>query len=271
MIRDARGALGALVALLLPLGARAQDADPAEAEEAGDADPLEKYRVPFDVLADRAIGTTSRPSEFDWRASPVELAVLGSFLFELNNFDSGRGGLLARVPSGGLLFEVGVSYVGVFNTPSSRLLSLTPYRQPGRPERMEIDFTVGLPLAEGVVTAAPRFFPAAQMAFVGYVGLRYGLYPTGFRGMRAGQIAGAAFSPQLTGTEIANLDGVRLGSMEVDPGRYGLVVGFGDDVYFSPGLFLSPRVMFSLPLLAPASGTQLRWWGDVSLAVGWAL
>ena len=43
-------------------------------------------------------------------------------------------------------------------------------------------------MAEGVVTVWPRFFPAVQMVFSGYAGLRYTLYPQGFRGMTIGQM-----------------------------------------------------------------------------------
>ncbi|MEQ1506022.1 MAG: hypothetical protein ABMB14_27570, partial [Myxococcota bacterium] len=64
--------------------------------EAPIGDPIDRYRTRFDVLAERAIGSTSVPVAFDWRKSPVELAACGSFLFEQNNFGSGRGGLLVR-------------------------------------------------------------------------------------------------------------------------------------------------------------------------------
>lgn len=242
-----------------------------EAPEEEEGDPLSRYRTRFDVLADRAIGTASTPVEFDWRRSPVHLAATGSYLLELNNFDSARGGIMARLPTGGLLFEFGLSYVGVWDTPSSRLLSLTPYRQPGRPARLELDVTVALPLAEGVVTTAPRFFPAVEMVFNGYVGLRYLVYPSGFAHMTPGKVTEAIFSPAITDVEIDNLDDNRRTSMQVDPGRYGLMLGFGDDIYFAPGLFLSPRALFAVPILAPITETNLLFWADLSLVLGVAL
>lgn len=243
----------------------------APATEQEPEDPLSEHRVSFDVLADRTIGTTTAPVKFDWRRSPAHIAAQGSFLLELNNFDSARGGALVRLPSDGLLFEVGVSYVGVWDTPSSRLLALTPYRQPGRPRRFELDLVAGLPLAEGVVTTFPRFFPAVEMVFSGYAGLRYLVYPTGFAQMKAGKIIEALFSPALTDTEILNLDSERRASMQVDKGRYGLMLGFGDDLYFKPGLFVSPRVLFAVPLLAPITETDLLFFTDLSLAIGVAL
>jgi hypothetical protein len=258
----------ALVVLLLSVSTRARGAEPEVPVEPPVEEALQPYRTPFGVLADRAIGTTSVPVEFNWRTSPLQLAGTGSFLFELNNFNSGRGGVLARFPTGNVLLELGVSGAHVWDTPSSEMLALTPYRQPGHPSRIEVDFVVALPLAEGVVTARPRFFPSVQMVFNAYGGLRYLVHPTGFGGMRVGQVAGALFSPTLTEIEIDNLDEERLDAMQVDPGRYGLMLGFGNDLYFKPGLFVSPRMMFAVPLLAPASQTRLLFFADLSLAVG---
>ena len=77
-------------------------------------------------------------------------------------------------------------------------------------------------------------------------------------------------SPSLTRKEVATLDDRRLDAMQVDTGRYGLMLGLGNDLYFKPGFFVSPRMMFAIPILAPISGTNLLFWGDVELAVGWA-
>ena len=229
---------------------------------------IERYRVPFAVLADRAIGTTSTPVEFDWRRNKVQVGVWGSFLSELNNFNSLRGGALVRLPSKGLIWEVGLSYVAVGDTAASRDLALTPYRQAGRPRRGELDVGVAAPLAEGVVTTVPRWFPAVQMVLQGYVDLRYRVYPTAYRGMTVGEVARSIVDPQLSPLERNNLEEARLQAMTVDRERFGLLMGVGNDFYFKPGLFLSPRVMFSVPLLAPVTETQLLWWSDAQLAVG---
>lgn len=248
------------------------DADAPAQEEAPapDEDVLAEYRLPLETLAERAIGTTSRPVEFDWRGTSAHVALTGSYLVELNNFNSMRGGAILRIPSGGLLVEVGLSYAASWDSPSSRLLALTPYRQPGHPDRGELDVTLGVPLAEGVVTAVPRYFPAVQMVFALYGGFRYVVYPTGFAGLEVGEVAEALFSPQLSDAEIDNLEDARLDSMEVDRGRYGVLAGFGNDLYFASGFFVSPRLLVAVPLLAPATGTELYVWADLSLAVGLA-
>ena len=49
------------------------------------------------------------------------------------------------------------------------------------------------------------------------------------------------------------------------------MVGFGDDLYFKQGLFLSPRVLFAVPILAPATETDSFLGGFFSLAIGVAL
>ncbi len=266
---------GTLVALRLCAVAVAQEkptVPPPESPALPEVeDPLSPYRLRFDTLVERAIGTTSVPSEFDWRRNQVQVAATGSYLVELNNFNSMRGGLLARLPAGGALLEFGASYAAAWDSPSSRQLALTPYRQPGHPARMEIDFALGLPLAEGVVTTAPRFFPALQMVFNGYVGFRYLIYPDGYAHLTAGEVATAIIAPSLSADEIDNLEDVRLKSMQVDPGRYGILVGFGDDFYFKPGVFISPRLMVAIPILAPATQTELYVWADLALAVGVAL
>ncbi|MFT4623604.1 MAG: hypothetical protein ACI8PZ_002260 [Myxococcota bacterium] len=253
-----------LVALLV-VGAApawAQEAEPPP------EDPLSEHRVRFDMLVDRTIGTASSPVAFNWRRTKVQVAATGSFLVELNNFNTLRAGAVVRLPTRKTIVELGLSGVEVWNTQSSRLLALTPYRQPGRPDRMELDVLVGLPLAEGVVTASPRVFPAVQLVVNAYVGVRYSLYPSGWGGMTPGQVFGAILNPGLTDIEIRNLEGARLDAMEVDRLRYGIMAGLGNDLYFEQGLFVSPRMLFSVPLLAPAVGSQLIMQVDLSLAVG---
>jgi hypothetical protein len=239
-------------------------------EEAPVDDSLSPFRTPFPVLVERTIGTASQAVEFDWRRSKVQVATTGSHYFELNNFNSLRAGAMVRLPRETLIYEWGLSYVWVWDTPSSELLAYTPYRQPGRPQRMELDFTVGIPLAEGVVTVAPRWFPAVEMVFNAYANLRYSVYPTAYKGLLLREVAGAIVSPTLSDAEVENLETKRLDAMEVDVGRYGLMGGVGNDMYFRQGFFVSPRVMFAIPILAPASGTDLLFWADLSLSVGMA-
>ena len=276
----------ALSVLLQVSGAFAADPAPAEAPAApsespaapsapavpsSDADdPLAPHRASFAELAERTIGTASQPVEFNWRRSTAQVAVTGDQLYELNNFNSLRAGAMARLPSGNMMVEVGAYYVRTWDTPSSELLALTPYRQPGRPDRMELDLNVGIPLAEGVVTLSPRFLPALQLVLNGYAGFRYLLYPDAFAGMKAGKVFSSILSPSLSQDEIDTLDDRRPDSMQVDSGRYGLMVGVGNDLYFKQGFFLSPRVMFAIPILAPVSNTDLLLWGDFSLGIGLA-
>ncbi|MEL6348999.1 MAG: hypothetical protein AAFV53_38195 [Myxococcota bacterium] len=260
--------LGVFATLAASAPAWSDDAPAAEEPTGEDDDVLAPYRLPFEVLAERAIGTASTPVEFNWRDTTAQIGLSGHHPFELNNFNSIRGGVVGRFPAQTLMFEVGVSYVWVWDSPSSELLALTPYRQPGRPPRTEIDFTIGVPLAEGVVTTYPRFFPAVQLVFSAYAGVRYLLYPTAFSGMRIGEIAGAVFSPTITRSELDNLEDNRLDAMQVDPARYGLLAGVGNDIYFRQGLFISPRLMLAVPILAPATETELLLWADISLAVG---
>lgn len=270
MTHDSLPSAALVVGLLLGgTATAAPDPEPTSEPAPGeDADEFRRYRTPFSVLAERTIGTASQPVEFNWRRTRGQFALTGDQLLELNNFNSMRAGGLFRVPAGGLLCEAGLSYAWVWDTPSSELLALTPYRQPGRAPRVELDLQVGIPLAEGAVTTRPRWLPAAQLVLNGYVGLRYLFYPSSFDGMRAGEVVAAAFSPRFTRTERENLQERRLDAMRLDSARYGLQVGLGNDVYFRQGVFMSPRAMLGLPILAPATRTQLRLSGSLTLAVG---
>lgn len=249
-------------------------ARPAKAD--GDTPPppeedtsLQRYRTPFEVLTERTIGAASRAVRFDWRRSRFQLAITGSQLLELNNFSSGRLGLLLRKPFGDLMAELGVAWVFTGGSPSTDTLALTPYRQVGRPSRLEIDLNAAYPLAEGVATARVGFFPATELVFSFDAGIRYRYYPGELSGQGFGDVAKAILAPRLSSEELDNLEGRRLPGMRIDPSRYDLLLGFSLDLYFGSGGFLSPRVMVA-PSFTGASETKLGWWWELTLGAGWA-
>ncbi len=270
---SARSALACLL-LVFSLGfaplalADTDDSGGETEEESEDEDVLSPYRTPFVVLTERTIGTTSRPVEFDWRRTTVHVGATGTHLFELNNFNSLFAGGTVRAPAGGGIVEASLGWVWVWDTPSSEQLAYTPYRQPGRPDRLELDLAVGYPLAEGVVTAAPRFFPPVELVFSVYGGLGYHIYPGAMKGKRFRERMSAVFSPMLTESELEILEDRRLDAMMVDTGRYGVFVGVGDELYFRQGVFVAPRVMFAVPVLAVAAGSELWFQADLSLTIG---
>ena len=96
---------------------------------------LSQYRAPFDALMLRAIGRTTHRVRYDWRRSTLQLGAHIGLPAELNNFDSLRWGGQLRWATADLLLSVDLSIVRVRDNTSSRLLALTPYRQPGRPSR----------------------------------------------------------------------------------------------------------------------------------------
>jgi hypothetical protein len=268
--RSFAGAAVAAALLVCPLAVAEQDEPEGQDQEEQDDDVLSRYRTPFGVLVERTIGTTSRPVEFDWRRTTVHVAATGNHLFELNNFNSLRAGGMVRSPAGGGIVELDLGWVWVWDTLSSEQLAYTPYRQPGRPARLELDLNLGYPLAEGVVTAAPRFFPPVEMVFTAYAGLGYHIYPGAMKGKRFRERITAVFSPMLSESELELLEERRLDAMQVDTGRYGLFLGVGDELYFRQGVFVAPRVMFAVPVLAPASGSELLFQVDLSLNIGMA-
>jgi hypothetical protein len=233
-------------------------------------DSLARYRTPFETLSERMIGEASRSIRFDWRRKAAAVGVLGSQLLELNNFYSWRLGGFARTPlSSSLMSELAVNWVSTRGSDSTKKLALTPYRQSGRPSRLEVDLNFGFPLAEGVVTAWPGFFPATEMVFSLDAGFRYLYYPGELYGASFLDIAKAAFQPTLTDMEKTNLEKNRLPGMQVDPGRYNLLAGFSTDLYFQSGGFISPRVMLALPIFSGLNESGLQWWWELSLGLGW--
>lgn len=234
-------------------------------EEAPEDKTLERYRTPFEVLNERMIGVASRAVRFDWRKKQLGVGLIGSQLLELNNFRSARFGGLVRRPLGSFMGELAITRVVTWGSPSTEKLALTPYRQSGRPSRLELDLNVGYPLAEGVATARTGFFPATELVFSASAGLRYAYYPGALSGATLSQVAGALISPRLSAKEKANLDGKLLPGMQLDQGRYNLLTGFDLDVYFQSGGFLSPRVMVALPI----TGSDLGLWWELTFSAGW--
>lgn len=233
---------------------------------------IERFRVPVDLLSERMIGTASQAVRFDWRQQTAGVALLGSDLFELNTFNSARAGVSARTPLGGLMGELAVSRVFTWGSTASDQLALTPYRQAGRPSRFELDLNFGVPLAEGVVTARPAFFPVTQLVFSLEAGLRYRLYTQSFSGGSFTDVVKDLFAPKLSDREVAQFKRGELpGGMQVDRGRYDFLLGFALDLYFKSGGFLSPRIMVAPPILSGVTKSGIGSWLEFTLSVGWML
>ncbi len=245
---------------------------PPEKTAAGDVideTTLKAHRTPFEVLSERMIGQASRAVRYDWRKSTVQVAASASLLFELNNFTSGRLGGVIRAPLSGLLIELGVSYVNVWGSDSSFKLSLTPYRQAGRPRRFELDLMAGYALAEGVTTPRLSFIPATELVFMLHLGVRARWYEKELDNTQWDKALGNFFSPRLSDHQVENMEGIRMPGMEIDRTRYDLLVGFSFSVFFQNGAFISPRLMSTTPFVL-LSQSGLGFWWDFTLQLGWS-
>jgi hypothetical protein len=232
---------------------------------------IERYRTPFEALTERPVGEASRAVRFDWRRSLVGFGVLGSSLVELNNYSSFRLGGYVRKALGNVMLDAAVTYVFVTGSDATNKLALTPYRQFGRPNRLEVDINVGYAIAEGVITSRPGLIPAAQLVLTANAGVRYLFYPGGLAGVPALDVAGALFAPRITDAELTNIEKKRNPAMQVDRARYGVLAGFTLDLYFRPGIAVSPRVLMAIPVFAGMDGAGLGWWWELSLGVGASL
>jgi hypothetical protein len=242
---------------------------PATPDVVEDNTTLEQVRTPVQAMTEHFLGSASRPVRFDWRRSFLTFGVTASELIERNNFGSNRIGAFARHAFGDIVVGAAVTYVITTPTTSSQLLSLTPYRQFGRPNHFEIDIDAAYAIVEGVVTPILGFLPPAEMALLAVAGVRYLIYPAGFVDRDLTAIGLDLVSPRLR-DEVVRIERDALPGMVVDPARIHTLVGAELDVYFQPGVFLSPRAMLALPL-GGLNGSGLGLWWELSLAIGYSL
>lgn len=267
----------ALSLALLAVGALAQaPTEPVVGPQAPpgqtpDSTTVERVRTPFEALSERLLGTASRAVRFDWRQKTAAFGLVVSGLFELNNFATARVGGFVRIPYGDFIVELAATRAIVWGSDSTSKLAQTPYRQFGRPNRFELDFNLDYVLAEGVVTPRPSFIPPAQLVFSVTAGFRYLIYTETWRDLIPGDVALAIISPRLGDAEVNNLEAGRLPAMQLDRGRYNLLLGFNLDLYFQPGLYISPRVLLALPVFAGPTGSGLGAWWELSARIGWML
>jgi hypothetical protein len=231
---------------------------------------IETERSTVDALIERAVGKTSRAVRYDWRRGTAQVGIIGALPIELNNFDALRAGIFGRLPTDYLMLELALSYVWVSGSTATESLALTPYRQPARPSHFELDISVGVPLAEGVITPMPGALPAAQLVLKGEGQLRSLMYPGSLAGFDFLEGARAVVRRKLTEEEIANLEDARLPGMQIDPARYSMWGGFSTDIYFASGFFFSQKVLVAIPLLAGPTDTELFFGFELSLSTGFA-
>lgn len=259
-----------LLAVLALAAADARAQTPAPPTDAPPDEPLREHRTVFDALTERAIGLTSRRVRYDWRRDDVQIAAQVGLPVEFNNFNSLRAGGRFRFPSGDFLLELGVAYVWVFGTESTERLALTPLRQPGRPDRLELDFGLAYPLAEGVVTAFTGWVPSTELVLNAHAQVRYLLHPGAYTDLSFTETLQAIFDPELADFEVENLEDDRLPAMEVDRARYTFLAGLGVDLYFQSGLFVTWRTLVATPMLSFLADTELLWGLEFDLAAGWS-
>ena len=231
---------------------------------------LRDKRSTLDALLQSSIGSTTTPLRFDWRDSPVHLGINASQLLELNNFESWRVGALSRLPTKNFLWEFQINYVYVRDSRSSRQLALTPYRQPGRPARFELDVGLNWPVAEGVVTPRFNWLPAVDLTLSAYGGLRYMVYPGIYRFDGFLNTLREFTSVNLSSRELEALEDSRLQSMEVVPNRYFLLAGFSSDIYMPAGAFFNLKTLLHIPFGVNPSTLTPWWWYELSASMGWA-
>ena len=247
------------------------EATPTRPARVVDETSLEDHRTALQALNEHFLGSASRPVRFDWRKSNFALVLRVAEVLERNSFGQWQIGAMGRKAFGDVIVDAGLNAFFAYETPSSQQLALTPFRQAGRPNHFQLEANVGYAVAEGVVTPMVSILPPAELALVAWAGARYLMYVDTFTGSSSfTDVAASLASPRLTEGEIIRLERSGPAGMQIDPARLHGLVGASLDVYLQPGVLVAPRVMVALPLLAPATGTQLGFFWELSIAVGYA-
>lgn len=240
--------------------------------EQADTTTLEAQRLPMRGLPEHFLGSTARAVRFDWRRANAIPLLQVADLVERNNFQQVQANIGVRKAFGDILVEGAVGFFWSNDTTSSLLLAQTPFRQAGRPSHFALDVNVGYPIAEGVVTPVVSWAPPAELVLVAWAGVRYSAFAETFTGGRPLQDIGLDLvAPRLSAIELDRLDSASPDAMQIDTARLQTPVGLSLDVYLQPGVLISPRAMLSIPVLAPVTGTQLGFFWELGLSVGYAL
>ncbi len=253
-----------------PQGGFASDSENAPAPpEGGLAPETRAAAVPIEDAVRTVLGTTSRPVVFDWRRSSGLLQGEISQPVELNNFESRRLTAAVRWPLESGTATTSLSHVSTQGTEATETIARTPYLQTGRPSRWELGLGYDFAFAEGIVTMLPSFLPEAEMVFSISGEMRYLFYPGAWKENKGGQKFSSLFKTEINSTERAWLDSRKPAGMRIDPTRLDFLLGGRLDLFFKPGLFLSPSALIALPFLRAKGGLGL-WW-SLGVGVGYAL
>lgn len=237
-----------------------------------DDESLEAWRTPLQALNEHFLGTASRPVRFDWRRSPAMFVLRLNEVVERNSFGQWQVGAMVRKAFGDILLDGGVNAFFAYETPSSQQLALTPFRQAGRPNHFQLEANVGYAIVEGVVTPFISWIPPMEMVLVAQAGVRYLVYVESFTGGRPFlDVARSIVSPQLTVEEIQRLETTGPEGMQIDPARLHSLVGASLDVYIQPGVIVAPRAMVGVPILSPITASELGFFWELGISVGYAL
>ena len=219
----------------------------------------------FNSFVDRVVGQAFRPTVFNWRKSSDMWLFEMGMPTELNNFESKRFSVLYRIPQDDYSWDLGIAWVNTKETLSSQKIGLTPYRQYGRPSRLELDGGLSVVLSEGISTFFPNFIGSNQIVLSAQVRFRYLSYLTQYKGLKAKDFFNAFFTLEMQDKELENIKSKRLPGMEQDPAHYNFLWGERIDLYAKNGMSFSQGVLVGLTL-----STRLGLWWEYSIGIGYA-
>ncbi|MBP6218320.1 MAG: hypothetical protein KA436_07020 [Oligoflexales bacterium] len=135
------------------------------------ADTVEDFSS--QVLVPEIISSSKSPMVYDWRKSSFSLE-LGLVQFhEKNSFKGGDFdyALMGMIPTlEGQIFRFGIRRIEVLETPSTRLIGRTPFKQTASVSRYEVFGQWGFSLMEGRSISRISFLPSLETVLWGLVG-----------------------------------------------------------------------------------------------------
>ena len=178
------------------------------------------------------IGFAERPALHAWRKSSLTIRPIMGQISEQNNFDSYHFGLVVDVPSDSFSFQIGLRKVEVSDTPSSRQLALTPFKQAGHANRYDIISGVKLPLVEGVGSQLYDWIPQSQFVFQGIARVNWHLHPNEWKGESFQNVLQGLFQTKVGSREYQKMQESNPAALLPSRSRHSLGAGFVVEQYF---------------------------------------
>lgn len=229
-----------------------------------DASPLEAFRKKPEDIDRAVIAVIGRPSIFPWQLKSFGLRLSQSSYVEFNNFDSNSyqiGGIFPIFER--MIYALDIIQTKVYETPSSRQIGRTPYRQLGRPSRYSLSHQLSYPIFEGIGGHFFDLLESAQFVVSFFTQINMHYYDHLFKpwssfGNSRDNIK-SIFSSSLP-PETRKIQQMKAPQgMKISDHKWDLLAGMDIFSFFSTGLFVSGAFGIGFPFGGSDNDKQNIW------------